>query len=128
MKKSDSFHNHQITKSRIVKITVAFSMAAVFLIYNLFSLQLINYGYYQDKVYDQITTSSALKAERGKIYDRNMNLLATDKTVWRIFVSSRDIKKFEKEHKVLNEGRLQLFTAGNLDSSAADITPVDVNI
>lgn len=96
MKRSKSFDNLQVSKRRIVIITVAFALFLSFLIYNLFSLQIINHAYYKDKVYDQITTSSAMKAERGKIYDTNMNLLATDKTVWRIFVSSRDIKKREK--------------------------------
>ena len=31
------------------------------------------------------------------LYDRNMNILATSKTSWRIFISTRDIKKAEKE-------------------------------
>ncbi len=85
-----------ITRGRIIKICVAFGLFLCFLLYNLLSLQFVNYAYYQEKVYDQITTSSAMKAKRGTIYDANMNVLATDKTVWRIFVSSRDIKKAEK--------------------------------
>ena len=84
------------TRKRIYITLIAFSLFLAFLIYNLFSLQFINYAYYKNKVYDQITTSSAMKAKRGSIYDSNMNLLATDKTVWRIFVSSREIKKQEK--------------------------------
>ena len=51
---------------------------------------------YKKKVYDQVTTSAAIKAKRGAIYDRNMKLLATDKTVYRIFISSREIKKATK--------------------------------
>ena len=94
-----SYNPKAITKSRIIKITVTFALFLVYLLYNLFSLQFINYSYYQNKVYDQITTSSAMKAKRGNIYDSNMNLLATDKTVWRIFVSSREIKKQEKSTK-----------------------------
>ena len=35
--------------------------------------------------------------KRGNIYDSNMNLLATTNTEWRIFISTRDIKKAEKE-------------------------------
>ena len=84
------------TGKRIVIVSIAFTTFLVFLFYNLFSLQFINYAYYKDKVYDQITTSSALKATRGNIYDANMNLLATEKTTWRIFVSSREIKLKEK--------------------------------
>ena len=86
-----------ITKKRMLITAVAFGLFLTYLIYNLFDLQLVNYSYYQNKVYDQITTSSAMKAQRGNIYDANMNLLATDKTVWRIFVSSREIRKCQKE-------------------------------
>ena len=82
-----------LTRKRIVKTAIAFILFLSYLIFNLFSLQFINYADYKDKVYDQITTSSKLRAKRGNIYDSNMNLLATDKTVWRIFVSSREIKK-----------------------------------
>ena len=89
----------RLTKSRIIKVSIAFLIFLSYLIYNLFSLQLINNAYYQNKVYDQITTSAAMKAKRGVIYDSNMNILATDKTVWRVFVSSREIKKQEKETK-----------------------------
>ena len=85
-----------ITRSRIFKTVIAFGLFLAFLIYNLFRLQIINHAYYRDKVYDQITTSSELRAKRGNIYDSNMNLLATDKTVWRIFVSPREIKKSSK--------------------------------
>ena len=87
------------TRKRIVIVAAAFGTFLVFLFYNLFSLQFLNYAYYKDKVYDQITTSSAFKAKRGNIYDANMNLLATEKTVWRVFVSSREIKMREKYEK-----------------------------
>lgn len=86
-------------KRRIIMTAVAMSVFLAFLIYNLFSLQILNYSLYKEKVYEQITTSSALKAKRGAIYDRNMNLLATDKTVYRIFVSSKEIKKASKRDK-----------------------------
>lgn len=88
--------NAALTRKRIVKVSIAFAIFLSYLIVNLFSLQFINYAHYKNKVFDQITTSSNLKAKRGNIYDSNMNLLATDKTVWRIFVSSREIKKQKK--------------------------------
>ncbi|MBE6536913.1 MAG: PASTA domain-containing protein [Ruminococcaceae bacterium] len=88
-----------LTKKRIFKTSIAFAIFLSLLIYNLFSLQFINYAHYKNKVFDQITTNSRLKAKRGNIYDSNMNLLATDKTVWRIFVSSREIKKRSKNDK-----------------------------
>ncbi len=87
----------RISKKRIMIVGVAFLLFLSYLFVNLFYLQYIKHDYYKQKTYDQITTSSVLKAERGKIYDSNLNLLATDKTVWRIFVSTRDIKKAQND-------------------------------
>lgn len=86
----------RITEKRLIAVLLIFTLSATFLLFNIFRLCYLNYDYYRDKTYDQITTSSVLKAERGKIYDSNMNILAKSDTVWRIFVSTRDIKKAEK--------------------------------
>ncbi len=99
MKKSDIKGKNTITltKKRILVISTAFLLFTSFLLSNLIKLQVFKYDYYKEKVFDQITTTSALRAERGNIYDSEMNLLATTSTVWRIFISTRDIKKAEKE-------------------------------
>lgn len=86
----------QTTKRRITAIMLLFSFFGVYLLYNIFYLSFIKHDYYVEKTYDQITTTSALKADRGEIYDANMNLLATNKTSWRIFVSPKDIRLKEK--------------------------------
>lgn len=88
------------TKKRIFIISGAFLLFCVFLITNLIKLQVFGYDYYKNKVYDQITTTSPLRAERGNIYDANMNLLATTDTVWRVFISTKDIKTAEKEKNI----------------------------
>lgn len=85
-----------VTRRRIRITAIAFLLFAAYLATNIFKLQYFKYDYYKQKVYDQITTSSAMRAKRGNIYDANMNLLATTRTVWRVFLSSRDIKKAEK--------------------------------
>ena len=89
-----------LTGKRVVAVMLLFSFMALFLLVNIFRLCYIKHDYYRDRTYDQITTSSVLKAERGKIYDSNMNILAKSDTVWRVFVSTRDIKKAEKEKGV----------------------------
>ncbi len=98
--KSEGKNTIAITRKRVFRICIGFFLFLSFLLYNLFKIQIINHSYYRDKVYEQITTSAPLKAKRGNIYDSNMNLLATDKTVWRIFVSSRDIRKYSKEYDI----------------------------
>ena len=85
------------TRARIRIIIIAFFIFLSYLAYNLFNLGIILHAYYEEKVYDQITTTSTLTAGRGNIYDRNMALLAGTDTVWRVFISTRDIKKAEKE-------------------------------
>lgn len=90
----------KITERRITAILILFFLFASFLLFNIFRLDYLNYDYYRDKTYDQITTSSVLKAKRGNIYDSNMNLLAESDTVWRIFVSTSDIKKAEKKDAI----------------------------
>ena len=85
------------TRKRVHIVLVAFFLFLVFLISNLIKLQVGLNTYYTNKVYDQITTTSALRAERGTIYDSKMNVLATSNTVWRVFISTRDIKKASRE-------------------------------
>ncbi len=85
------------TGKRVRAVLVTFFLFLVFLISNLIKLQVGLNAYYTEKVYDQITTTSALRAERGAIYDTNMNVLAATNTVWRIFISTRDIKKATRE-------------------------------
>lgn len=88
------------TKKRVSAVITAFLLFLVFLISNLIKLQITLNSYYKGKVYDQITTTSTLGAQRGSIYDANMNVLATTTTSWRIFISTRDIKTAEKEREV----------------------------
>ncbi len=91
--KSKSF----LFRRRLIILSVVLSLFLSYLFVNLFNLQYFSYAYYKGKVYDQITTTAPLRASRGLIYDANMNVLATTSTVWRIFVSTRDIKRREKE-------------------------------
>ena len=83
-------------KKRSYLILIAFLLFATTLLFNVFRLAFVMHQYYNNKAFDQITTTSRLKAERGNIYDSNMNLLATTKTVWRIFVSPKRIALKEK--------------------------------
>ncbi len=88
------------TRRRITAILLLFFIFASYLVFNIFRLGYLNYDYYREKTYDQVTTSSVLKAERGKIYDSNLNILAQSSTVWRIFVSTKDIKAAAKRDGV----------------------------
>ena len=112
MKKGNNYEikTKKQTAKRMIAILLLFSLACGFLVFRLFMLTVLKHSYYSDKSYDQITTSSALRAERGKIYDSSMNLLACERTVWRIFVCPRDIlaasKKTGKDYAAIIADRL----------------------
>ena len=94
------FSAKKTTYRRLIAVLCAFALFASYLLFNILKLDFFLYDYYREKTYDQVTTSSPLKANRGSIYDSNMNILAASATEWRIFVSTRDIKKAEKEDGV----------------------------
>lgn len=97
MKESISTITTKTVGSRRLRITaICLSAFLFYLIINLFTIQYIKYDYYKDKVYSEITTTSAIRARRGNIYDANMNLLATTKTSWRISASPREIHLVSK--------------------------------
>ena len=60
-------------------------------------IQTVNFEKYQSKVLDQITTESPVPADRGKIYDRNGNVLATNITTYRVFISPSGIKSAQDD-------------------------------
>ena len=73
-------------------VVCAFSVAAALLIGVLFNMQILGYEKYQQDVIDNLTVETVEKADRGKIYDSNMNLLATNTTAYRVFISPKDIQ------------------------------------
>ena len=115
MLRSDITLTKQTTKRRSKTILISLALVALLLLFNVFKLDFFLYDYYRQKAFDQITTTSSLKAERGEIYDSNMNLLATTKTSWRIFVSTKEIKKRTKKDgvdyaNIIAEGASEIFS------------------
>ena len=60
-------------------------------------MQVFSYDKYQQKVLNQVTTTSHLRARRGTIYDGAGNVLAESKTEWRVFLSPVDIRDCSKK-------------------------------
>lgn len=71
----------------------------VFLVVRLFSLQIVENDKYQAIVIDQLTKEYSTAAERGKIFDSNMKLLATNTTVYRVFISPYAINQYKPGDK-----------------------------
>ncbi|MBO5416482.1 MAG: PASTA domain-containing protein [Clostridia bacterium] len=60
-------------------------------------IQTIDFEKYQNKVINQMTTQSPVPADRGKIYDRNGDVLATNITTYRVFISPSGILSAQNE-------------------------------
>lgn len=84
-----------LRRSTIVGIAV-FGIFALLLI-RILIIQTVNFEKYQSKVINQMTTESPVAADRGKIYDRNGNILATNITTYRVFISPSGISSADSE-------------------------------
>ncbi len=88
---------------RSMVILVVFMALWCILILRLFQHQIIDYEYFQNKVIGNVQRTTTLKAERGEIYDSAMNKLASNYTVYRVFISPRDIVS-EEQAKLIASG------------------------
>ena len=82
---------------RSVIVVAALLIVAAILVGSLVSLQIVNHDYYSGKVLDNLIQESVIKAERGKILDRNGQALAVNITTYRIFISPADIELEDRE-------------------------------
>lgn len=87
------------TSARRRSVILGFVIFAIFalLMLRILILQTVGFEKYQNKVINQLTTQSPLPADRGKIYDRNGSVLATNKTTYRVFISPSGIASAQKE-------------------------------
>ena len=83
-----------------VMLTALFLLFA-FLLTRVFLIQLFDFERYQQKVVDQLTTSSPVRAARGEILDAAGRVLATTRTVYRISVYPSLIAKAGEETAAL---------------------------
>ncbi len=79
-------------KKRSTVIVIALILMWSVIVGRLFYYQVIHHKKYQQSVADQVQRTSTVSAERGEILDRNGVVLATNISVWRVFISPIDIK------------------------------------
>lgn len=87
-------------KTRYRVLLVFFAISFCVLSVRLGVLQIVKHKEYLEKARDNIESRTALKAERGIIYDRNMVPLAVNVTSWRIYITPRDVKSEEQAHLI----------------------------
>ncbi len=83
---------NSVTAKRSFILLTFFALFALLLVCVIFKMQVFEYDMYQEEVINQITVENSVPAERGTIYDRNMNVLAANQTTWRVFISPVDIQ------------------------------------
>lgn len=82
---------------RATTVLVGILLVFAILLVRIFWIQTVDFDRYLQKVIDQMTTQTSVAAERGAIYDRNGNILATNITTYRIFISPSSILSNQQE-------------------------------
>lgn len=92
--------NKHRLRGRYTVISVFFALCFSVVLVRLFVLSVLCYEDYTAKMLENIQSKTALRAERGIIYDRNMNALATNVTSWRVYLSPVDVKDGEEAERI----------------------------
>ena len=90
----------------------------------LIQMMLIDHDYYERKAISNQTRSISVSADRGNIYDRNMDLLATSVGVHTIFLDPLELKQNGVDLDLLADGLSQILGLDRekIRADAADIT------
>lgn len=85
-------------RNRMLVIRLLIVITAILLIgARLFYIMIIESDFYQEKAAKQQLYDAELAAERGNIYDANMELLAKSATVWTVYISPNNFKTVKDE-------------------------------
>ncbi len=108
-----------LRRAAIIGIIVA--VAFVYLLLRILLLQTAGYEKYRNKVINQLTTESSVNADRGKIYDTNGALLATNVTTYRVFISPRSIASASEDDGVAYDALIAEGLSGILDTTYENV-------
>ncbi len=93
--------NRFISVRSMILIVICICVALV-LTGRLFYLQILSYDYYESIVLSNISSKTTVTAARGIICDRNGIQLASNYTVYRIFISPRNIENEDQKELICN--------------------------
>ncbi len=104
----------QVLRRSVILLGMAFLLFGALLV-RILLLQTVYYDHYQQKVLEQMTTESSVRAYRGNIYDRNGVLIATNVSTYRVFISPATIQRAQGNHDAVDsEVRLDEMIAEHL--------------
>ena len=97
MKRSKEFSRLRLDSGqhgRIVIIAVVLGLLAfVPVVLRLYRLMVTDYEYYANQALRNQTRSTSVTADRGNIYDRNMNILACSQSVENVYLDPHELKQ-----------------------------------
>ena len=106
------------TLRRATVVATLLSVAFLCLSARIFAIQVFGFEKYQQKVLDQMTTESPVRAARGEILDATGRVLATNQTVYRVNVFPNVIAKAENSNslaQLIAKGLSERLPNGNYD-------------
>ena len=87
--RADTGQHHRVMLVMVVLGVLAFTPIAA----QLYRLMVVDYDYYAAKALRNQTRTTPVTAERGNIYDRNMNILATSVSVENVYLDPHELKQ-----------------------------------
>lgn len=120
----------QMWQRTLIVCLVIVAMLGILDVGRLFYLQVIAGEKYQVKAQQQQLSDTKVSAQRGSIYDANMNVIAQSATVWNVYVNPRKIND-DNRNLIVNglSAALGLDEAGKaklLEDTNKDTTYVEV--
>ena len=118
--RGDSGHHRRILVSAAIFGLLAFVPVAV----RLYDLMITGFSYYADRALRNQTRTTAVTADRGVIYDRNMNVLAIDRSVETVYLDPHELKQSKADLEAVSEtlGTILKLDPAWIREQAADTT------
>jgi stage V sporulation protein D (sporulation-specific penicillin-binding protein) len=92
----------EIGRTRALSLLSFSIIIFIVLVIRLFYLQLVKHDYYQDRSYDQRLRIITLSPDRGDIFDREGNLLATSINAYSIFAVPASVKDKNRTAEIIS--------------------------
>lgn len=102
-KRSDVSPSRQMLRRTLFLMAVCGIAVFALLLARLYKLQIIDHEYYEQMAIEQQLREAPSSAERGVIYDRNMNALAVSASVDNIYLSPAEIEMYGEDKELIAE-------------------------
>ena len=97
--RSDTGHHNRIMAVMLVLGILAF----VPVVLRLYKLMVTDYDYYAGRALRNQTRTTTVTAERGYIYDRNMNILAASVSVENVYLDPHELKQAKEDLNLISQ-------------------------